>query len=72
MSVFTPGLVHTPVTPFTTDLKIDYSRYEQLLEFHLAHSQALVLKLQLAWQGLQFLPNNTELKKQTSSNFGWR
>ena len=46
MSVFTPGLVHTPVTPFTTDLKIDYSRYEQLLEFHLAQgAQSLAITM---------------------------
>lgn len=35
MSIFTPGLVHTPVTPFTSDKRIDFDRFSQLLEFHL-------------------------------------
>ena len=37
MPVFHPGLVHTPVTPFTRDRAIDYGRYEQLLEFHISN-----------------------------------
>jgi 4-hydroxy-tetrahydrodipicolinate synthase len=37
MSVFQPGLVHTPVTPFTRERAIDYARYEQLIEFHIAN-----------------------------------
>jgi 4-hydroxy-tetrahydrodipicolinate synthase len=37
MPVFLPGLVHTPVTPFTRDRAIDYGRYEQLIEFHISH-----------------------------------
>ena len=34
---FKAGLVHTPVTPFTRDLKVDYGLYEKVLEFHLAN-----------------------------------
>ncbi|MEW6335400.1 MAG: dihydrodipicolinate synthase family protein [Thermodesulfobacteriota bacterium] len=37
MSIFTPGLVHTPVTPFTPDRRIDFDRYAQLIEFHLQY-----------------------------------
>jgi 4-hydroxy-tetrahydrodipicolinate synthase len=44
MATFTPGLVHTPVTPFTRDLKIDTSLYAKLLEFHLRNgAQALAV-----------------------------
>jgi 4-hydroxy-tetrahydrodipicolinate synthase len=39
MSVFQPilepGLVHTPVTPFTRDNHIDYDTFGKLIEFHL-------------------------------------
>jgi len=35
MTVFQPGLVHTPVTPFTRDNKIDYEAYGKLIGFHL-------------------------------------
>ena len=35
MATFTPGMVYTPVTPFTRDLKIDFGGFERLLEFHL-------------------------------------
>src|SRR5215510_2553572 len=35
MSVFEPGLVHTPVTPFTRDNRIDYDTFGRLIEFHL-------------------------------------
>lgn len=35
MSIFTPGLVHTPVTPFTSDKRIDFDRFAKLIEFHL-------------------------------------
>jgi 4-hydroxy-tetrahydrodipicolinate synthase len=34
---FTPGLVHTPLTPFTADGSIDYPRYGKLIDFHLRH-----------------------------------
>ena len=46
MSPFLPGLVHTPVTPFTRDLKIDYGSFEKLLEFHLRNgAQALAIQM---------------------------
>jgi 4-hydroxy-tetrahydrodipicolinate synthase len=35
MSIFEPGLVHTPVTPFTRDDRIDYDTFAKLIEFHL-------------------------------------
>lgn len=35
MSTFKAGLVHTPVTPFTREHKVDYDLYEKLIEFHL-------------------------------------
>jgi 4-hydroxy-tetrahydrodipicolinate synthase len=35
MSIFTPGLVHTPVTPFTSDNRIDFDRFYGLIDFHL-------------------------------------
>jgi 4-hydroxy-tetrahydrodipicolinate synthase len=35
MSEFEPGLVHTPVTPFTHDNRIDYDTFAKLIEFHL-------------------------------------
>jgi dihydrodipicolinate synthase/N-acetylneuraminate lyase len=35
MSVFEPGLVHTPVTPFTRDNRIDYDTFAKLIEFHI-------------------------------------
>jgi 4-hydroxy-tetrahydrodipicolinate synthase len=44
MSVFEPGLVHTPVTPFTRDHRIDYDTLGKLIDFHLrngANSLAL-------------------------------
>lgn len=37
MAIFTPGLVHTPVTPFTPDNRIDFGLFEKLIEFHLRH-----------------------------------
>jgi 4-hydroxy-tetrahydrodipicolinate synthase len=37
MSTLQPGLVHTPVTPFTRERAIDLDRYEQLIEFHIAN-----------------------------------
>ena len=37
MSIFTPGLVHTPVTPFTSDKRIDFDRFAKLIEFHLCN-----------------------------------
>jgi 4-hydroxy-tetrahydrodipicolinate synthase len=35
MSEFAPGLVHTPVTPFTRDNRIDYDTFGKLIEFHI-------------------------------------
>jgi 4-hydroxy-tetrahydrodipicolinate synthase len=35
MPAFQPGLVHTPVTPFTRDRAVDLDRYGRLIEFHL-------------------------------------
>src|SRR5690349_9222635 len=35
MANFNAGLVHTPVTPFKTDNKVDYDLYGRLLDFHL-------------------------------------
>jgi 4-hydroxy-tetrahydrodipicolinate synthase len=32
---FEPGLVHTPLTPFSADGRIDFDRYGRLLDFHL-------------------------------------
>lgn len=37
MADFSPGLVHTPVTPFTRDGRIDHEAYAKLIEFHLRH-----------------------------------
>jgi 4-hydroxy-tetrahydrodipicolinate synthase len=44
MPVFTPGLVHVPVTPFTRKNRVDFERYEKLIAFHLSHgAEALAL-----------------------------
>jgi len=32
---FEPGLVHTPLTPFSADGRIDFDRYGAMLDFHL-------------------------------------
>jgi 4-hydroxy-tetrahydrodipicolinate synthase len=46
MATFTPGLVHTPVTPFTPDLKIDYGTFEKIIAFHLKNgAQALAVQM---------------------------
>ena len=37
MSMYQPGLLHTPVTPFTRGHAIDFDRYAKLIEFHLAN-----------------------------------
>jgi len=43
---FIPGLVHTPVTPFTRDRAIDWATYGKLLDFHLAQgAEALGLPM---------------------------
>ncbi len=46
MPVFQPGLVHTPITPFTAGLQIDFDLFEKLIEFHLRNgAQALALPM---------------------------
>ena len=46
MPPFNPGLVHTPVTPFTRERAVDYDRYGQLIEFHLGNdADALALPM---------------------------
>lgn len=46
MSTFTPGLVHTPVTPFTPEGAVDLERYAELVEFHVRHgADALALPM---------------------------
>ncbi len=35
MTVFKPGLVHTPVTPFTGEHRIDYKLVGRLIDFHI-------------------------------------
>jgi len=43
---FQPGFVHTPVTPFTRDARIDYDGYAKLIEFHLKHgAESLALPM---------------------------
>jgi len=44
MATFQPGLVHTPVTPFTRDHRIDYDSFAKVIEFHLRNgAEALAL-----------------------------
>jgi len=46
MPIFEPGLVHTPVTPFSRDNRIDFDVYGKLIEFHLRHgADALALPM---------------------------
>jgi len=40
MAAFQPGLVHTPVTPFTRERAIDFEAYEKLIAFHLGNGAA--------------------------------
>jgi dihydrodipicolinate synthase/N-acetylneuraminate lyase len=43
---FDPGLVHTPLTPFTADRRIDFDTYAKSIEFHLRHgAQALAVPM---------------------------
>lgn len=37
MTKFEPGLVHSPLTPFTSDRTIDYATYGKLIDFHIAN-----------------------------------
>jgi 4-hydroxy-tetrahydrodipicolinate synthase len=34
---FEPGLVHTPLTPFSPDRRIDFDVYARSIEFHVRH-----------------------------------
>src|SRR5262249_28622007 len=46
MSALRLGLVHTPVTPFTRDDRIDFDRFSEILECHLRHgADALALPM---------------------------
>lgn len=46
MTIFKPGLVHTPVTPFKRDQSIDFDTYAKVIEFHLRHgADALALPM---------------------------
>lgn len=46
MPIFEAGLVHTPVTPFTRDGRIDFDLYAKLIEFHLRNgADALALPM---------------------------
>jgi len=46
MSTFQPGLVHTPLTPFTREHRIDYALYEKIIDFHLRNgADALALPM---------------------------
>ncbi|HYH41348.1 MAG TPA: dihydrodipicolinate synthase family protein [Burkholderiales bacterium] len=46
MPTFTPGLVHTPVTPFSRDDSISWAKYGKLIDFHLANgAEALALPM---------------------------
>lgn len=43
---FEPGLAHTPLTPFTADRRIDFDRYERMIDFHLRHgAQSLAVPM---------------------------
>jgi 4-hydroxy-tetrahydrodipicolinate synthase len=45
-TLFKPGLVHTPVTPFTRDNAVDFPAYAKLLEFHVRNgAQSLALPM---------------------------
>lgn len=35
--MFQPGLVHTPVTPFTREQRVDFELYGKLIDFHIRH-----------------------------------
>jgi 4-hydroxy-tetrahydrodipicolinate synthase len=46
MNAFQPGLVHTPVTPFARDGRVDFNVYSKLIEFHLRNgADALALPM---------------------------
>ena len=46
MPTFNPGFVHTPITPFKADRKIDFGLFENVIAFHLNHgAQALAIQM---------------------------
>ncbi len=46
MQNFQPGLAHAPVTPFTSELKVDFGLFETIIEFHLRNgAQSLALPM---------------------------
>ncbi len=46
MPTFQPGLVHTPVTPFRSDLSVDFGTFEKIIEFHIRNgADALALPM---------------------------
>ena len=46
MPLYQPGLLHTPVTPFTRERAIDFDRFAKVIEFHLANgAEALALPM---------------------------
>lgn len=46
MATFEPGLVHTPVTPFTREQRVDFALYDKIIEFHLRNgADALALPM---------------------------
>jgi 4-hydroxy-tetrahydrodipicolinate synthase len=46
MAPFIPGLVHTPVTPFSRDYRIDFGLFGNLIEFHLRNgAEALAVPM---------------------------
>jgi 4-hydroxy-tetrahydrodipicolinate synthase len=43
---FEPGLVHTPLTPFSSDRRIDFDVYARSIEFHVRHgAEALAVPM---------------------------
>src|ERR1700728_4652270 len=43
---FEPGLVHTPLTPFADDRRIDFDLYGRMIDFHLRHgAQSLAVPM---------------------------
>jgi 4-hydroxy-tetrahydrodipicolinate synthase len=46
MPAFTPGLVHTPATPFSRERSIDFELYGKLIDFHIGNgAQSLALPM---------------------------
>jgi len=46
MTTFQPGLVHTPLTPFTREHRIDFALYDKIIDFHLRNgADALALPM---------------------------